>query len=239
MFDVKKETGEIFIYDEIAPEWSGGIDDGMVIAALEELGGKRATVRINSPGGSVDHGVSIFNALKRYEGGVDTVNDSVAASIASYIFLAGETRTIASNAKVMIHSPWSMAFGNAAEFRKLADVLDKYEDSIAMSYAETMGIDGEAVAKLLAEETWYLGEEAVSAGLATESTAASTAAPRLVAAKRFKNTPKDLIDPAVQWSPNLTARVVEQPNSAETTSREAARAAQSQIGHRIAALMKK
>lgn len=242
MFEVKKETGEIFIYDEIGPEWAGMIDDGMVIAALDELDGARATVRINSPGGSVDHGVSIFNALERYEGGVDTVNDSVAASISSLIFLAGEKRTIAKNAKVMIHSPWGMAFGTATEFRKLADVLDKYEESITMSYADVMDLDTEEIAALLAAETWYLGEEAVEAGLATEVTGSSTATPAMVAAKRFQNAPKDMIDESLAWPILKVAARKKKPKAPDKPTfpaLEAAKRSQSLIGHRVNAILKK
>jgi ATP-dependent protease ClpP protease subunit len=81
MFKVDTNTGEIFIYDEIGPEWAGMIDDGMVIDALEQLNGKRALVRLNTPGGFMDVGVGIVNALRRYDGGVDTVVDSLAASM--------------------------------------------------------------------------------------------------------------------------------------------------------------
>jgi len=193
MFDFNKENGEILIYDEIGPDWYGMIDASAVITALSQMDGKRVTVRINSPGGSVDEGVAIYNALERYPGGVDTVNDSVAASIANYIFMVGENRHQAKNAKSMIHKPWSLAFGNAEEFRKQAEILDKYDDSIAAVYIEKTEMTAEDVSSAMGAETWYLAEEAVAAGLATGVGLAVETEPATIAAGRYKNTPQDLL----------------------------------------------
>ena len=86
--------------------------------ALESLDGGRATVRINSPGGSADEGIAIYNTLKRYAGGVDTINEALAASAASVIFLAGETRTMSAGSRLMIHRALTIEIGNADRMRK-------------------------------------------------------------------------------------------------------------------------
>lgn len=204
MFSANQETGEIFIYDEIGPAWWGLIDAATVINSLEQMGGKRVTARINTPGGSVDEGVAIFNALERYPGGVDTVIDSLGASIGSYIFLAGERRIIAKNARMMIHEPWTIAFGNSTELRNTADVLDTYRDSLILDYAEKMEIDTEAVKALLQAETWYTAQEAVDAKLATEIGNKVTTEPPTIAEGRFRNTPSSLLKPAMAGTRNST-----------------------------------
>ena len=57
---VDKASGEIFLYQPIGADFFGeGITGESVIQALDLLGGKRATVRINSPGGSVFDGIAI------------------------------------------------------------------------------------------------------------------------------------------------------------------------------------
>jgi hypothetical protein len=110
MLQVNNKTNELLIYDVIGEDWfGGGITAKNVIAALDEFGGKRVTVRINSPGGVADEGIAIYNALKRYEGRVDTVIDSIAASAASVIALAGEKRTTSEGGRWMIHR--AMAHG--------------------------------------------------------------------------------------------------------------------------------
>lgn len=174
-YDVKKS--EIYIYDVIGdPEW-GMIGAMQVVDALKKMEGKRVTVRINTPGGSVDEGVAMFNAMKRHLGGVDTVVDGIAASMGSYIMLAGEKRTATSNAMVMIHNPWSIAMGDAAEFRKAADVLDKYTERILPDYVAATGKASDELKTLMDAETWYVGKEIVDNGFVQSLDDAETLQP--------------------------------------------------------------
>jgi ATP-dependent protease ClpP protease subunit len=168
MYQADHETGEIFLYDGIGDAFWGMIDAATVIADLNKLSGRRVTLRISSPGGSVDEGRLIYNALQRHQGGVDVVVDSSAYSIASYIAMAGDRVVMAKNAMMMLHNPWTMAFGDAAELRKMADVLDKYRDSIVDAYTDKSKKDKNAVLAILNAETWYTAQEAVDAGFATE-----------------------------------------------------------------------
>lgn len=194
MFDFDTATNEIFLYDEIGPSWAGMIDASVVINALAEMSG-RVTVRINSPGGSVDEGIAIFNALKRHTGGVDTVADSLAASISSYILQAGETRRVADNSMVMIHDPWTIALGNAEELRAVADIIDKYKARIVPEYASRASIENDEVSAMMSAETWMTGEEAINSGLADEleGTAVEPVAVSDGLLARFKNAPEALI----------------------------------------------
>jgi ATP-dependent Clp protease protease subunit len=168
MYSADYETGEIFLYDAIGDPWWGMIGAENVIGDLAKMNGKRVTMRIASPGGSVDEGRLIYNALKRYQGGVDTVVDSSAYSIASYVATAGERVVMAKNSMQMLHNPWTLAMGNSAELRKTADVLDKYRDSIVEAYMERSGKDRKEILAILDAETWYTAQEAVDEGFATE-----------------------------------------------------------------------
>ena len=168
MYSADYETGEIFLYDAIGDPWWGMIGAENVIGDLARMAGKRVTMRIASPGGSVDEGRLIYNALKRYQGGVDVVVDSSAYSIASYIAMAGERVVMAKNAMLMIHNPWTIAMGDAAELRKTADVLDKYRDSIVDAYTDKSDKDRKKMLAILDAETWYTAQEAVDEGFATE-----------------------------------------------------------------------
>jgi ATP-dependent Clp protease protease subunit len=168
MYSADYETGEIFLYDAIGDPWWGMIGAENVIGDLAKMSGKRVTMRIASPGGSVDEGRLIYNALKRYQGGVDVVVDSSAYSIASYIAMAGERVVMAKNAMLMIHNPWTIAMGDAAELRKTADVLDKYRDSIVDAYTDKSDKDRKKMLAILDAETWYTAQEAVDEGFATE-----------------------------------------------------------------------
>ena len=239
MFKVDTTTGEIFIYDEIGPAWAGMIDDGMVIEALEQLDGKRALVRINSPGGFVDIGLGIVNALRRYEGGVDTVVDSLAASMASEIMLVGERRTIAKNAKVMIHLPRGGAYGTADEILSIVDVFRKYEQAAIGNFAEAMQLEESQVRELLDAETWYLGDEAVTAGLATDVGLGKPVPAVKVAANRFKHAPSDIVDEGLRIAAGMTYRLKPQEKpKAEPTEIHAYHARQMAVSAKVKQIVK-
>lgn len=162
------DTREIFLYGEIGPAHWGLIDSDTVSDALSEMEGSHVRVRLNTPGGSVDEGIAIFNALKRHRGGITMIVDSLAASMGSYLLQAGSTRIVASNAMVMVHDPWSIAIGNATEFRKAADVLDKYAQRMIPDYAKRSGKSEAEIQAIMAEESWYAGQEIIDAGFADE-----------------------------------------------------------------------
>ena len=129
------------------------------------------TVRIDSPGGSVFEGFSIFNALKDYPGPVNAIIESAAFSIASYIMLAADTIEIADNGFVMIHNPATGSGGDSSEHQKQAALLDKLEAAMIKAYVDATGKPEEAIRTLMANETYYDAEEAVEAGLATSISA--------------------------------------------------------------------
>jgi ATP-dependent protease ClpP protease subunit len=216
-YDVKKS--EIYIYDVIGdPEW-GMVGAMQVIDALKKMEGKRVTVRINTPGGSVDEGIPMFTAMARHDGGVDTVVDGIAASMGSYLMLAGVNRRISRNAMVMIHNPMSIAFGNANELRKTADVLDKYLERMLPDYSAKTGKSVDELKPLLDAETWYVGQEIIDNGFAEsmddrDADEPSTKGLKMIAAKSIAagHAPKALFEKrakAIQQSidprPKLTA----------------------------------
>lgn len=164
MFSYDTSTKEIFLYDEITPDNWGGISAGDVQLALSQMGEEEITLRINSPGGVIDEGVAIFNMLKRYKGGVNVVVDSLAASMASYIALAGQSRRIAANAMFMIHKPMTVAVGNANDFMQIAEVLNKYEERMLGEYEKASTLSTEELQLALADESYYTAKEAVALG---------------------------------------------------------------------------
>jgi len=206
MLTVNNKTSEIFIYDTIGEDWfGGGVTAKAVIDALDMLDGKRALVRINSPGGIADEGIAIYNALKRYDGGVDTVVDSLAASAASVIALAGETRTTSAGGRWMIHRAMGLAIGNAPEMTKTAEILAKYDQSLVQIYSEYMPA-GTDIMALLAAETWYTAEEAIAAGLSTGK-AQDAADAKPVNARWFKNAPQNLFEMPKQIAASFRPKV--------------------------------
>lgn len=175
----------IYLYSEILPaglaEFFGGVSAQSVLDDLKALeGAPEIAVRINSPGGDVFEGAAIYNALARFPGKVKVHVDGVAASIASLVMLAGTETSIAENAMVMVHRPWSFSAGDAAEHRHLADNLDKGWAAMLKTYQGRTGKRPASIEKAINDgggEWWMTADEAVSAGFAdaTEKTSAKAA----------------------------------------------------------------
>jgi len=122
-------------------------------------------VEISSPGGSVFQGIEIFNALKNYKGGsVEVVITSLAASIASYIALAGDTIKAHDNAVYMIHNAWAVAVGDHHAMAKRGSVLEGLSNIIAKKYIEITGKEESEIKKMMDDETFFYGDEMKDAG---------------------------------------------------------------------------
>lgn len=156
------------IYDDIGM-W--GVTAQAFIADLRNHSGA-LDLEISSLGGSVFEGVAIFNALKRYgeqAGNSLTVRVmGVAASIASYIAMAGQRVVMPANTYLMVHKPWGGIAGNADEMRDYADVLDKIEGSLIGAYMSRSGKSEEEIRDMLSKDTWLTAAEAVEHGFADE-----------------------------------------------------------------------
>jgi len=153
---------------------------------LEGMGGEPVTVEINSPGGSVIEGIAIFNLLRDYAGEVTVEIIGMAASMASYIALAGDTVKAWDNAIFMIHNVWSVISGDHNEMRKQADIQESLTELIAKKYAEKTGKNVEEMRKAMDEESWYFGSEILEAGFADEIVESGTGTDRAVSVTHAK-----------------------------------------------------
>ncbi|MEN0021997.1 MAG: head maturation protease, ClpP-related [Microbacterium sp.] len=148
--------------------WGGwwGISAGDVSDVLDALDDSvtQIILRINSPGGEVWEAMSILNMLRAHKASVLGVVDGLAASAGSVIAVGCDETVMSPGTQMMIHSPSTIAWGNATEMRKTAEVLDSVEESIISIYRDKAGES--AWGELLAAETWYTAQEAVTAGLA-------------------------------------------------------------------------
>jgi ClpP class serine protease len=154
-------------------------------------------LHINSPGGEVFDGITIYNLIKQHPANVTTYIDGLAASIASVIALAGDSVIMAENALYMIHNPWGFAMGDATEMRKTADLLDKVAGSLVTAYTSKTGKPDDDIQTLLDAETWMTAQEAKDAGFIDEISeqmdmaACAKFIPAMQKAK-FKNIPENL-----------------------------------------------
>lgn len=133
---------------------------------LKEFKGKDLTVWIDSYGGSVFAGASIYNALKEHNGKVTVKVDSKAMSAASVIAMAGDEILMSPTALLMIHNPLTGMYGDMHDMRKVADVLDQVKESIINAYTAKTGRSREDIASMMDDETWMSANVAVKEGFA-------------------------------------------------------------------------
>ena len=157
----------IYIFEQIGKDWwsEEGVSARDFQQALQEIGPTaELIVEINSPGGNVWDGLSIYNMLRGHGAKVTTRVTGLAASIASIIALAGNTVEMSESALFMIHKASGLQAGNADEMRKMAEMLDKHDEVLAGIYAAKTGKTTAKITEMMAAETWFSGPEAKAGG---------------------------------------------------------------------------
>ncbi|MEM9835155.1 MAG: head maturation protease, ClpP-related [Bacteroidota bacterium] len=181
-FQVHTEKGvneaTIYLYGYIGQEGEFYLpkeeqqDDLTAISFVKEINAlsakyPRINVRINSPGGMIYEGDAMVNAILNCSAEVHTFNDGLAASMAATIWLAGQQRHMAVNAKVMIHSVSSYVFGNARDMRAAAEMLDKMDAASLASIAAASGMDEDEVRQRFFnyQDNWLTYQDVDALGL--------------------------------------------------------------------------
>lgn len=169
-----KTRAELLIYGDIGDSWweEESNDAKTIVTKLAKLDVSAIDVRINSYGGVVSDGLAIFNALRRHKATVETHIDGVAFSIASLIAMGGSKINIAENALLMIHAPWGMSIGNAADMRATAEILDTFAGAMAGAYERSGGPDRSSIDEWLSdgEDHYFDSASAMDLGLVDQVT---------------------------------------------------------------------
>lgn len=164
-------VADVDIYGDITAyplDDRGDVSAASLSRALREMGDvDLINVHIASYGGDVKEGVAIYSVLREHPARVVTVCDSMACSIASVVFMAGDERVMSHVGELMVHNAWTWASGNAAELRKQAEDVDKINDMSVRAYMSRVSIDEDDLRALMDAETWITAEEAVEMGFAT------------------------------------------------------------------------
>lgn len=158
-------AASVHIYGDIG---SWGITAASFVEELKTVDAAEIHLFVNSPGGEVFDGLAIHNALRSHRARVMVQVDSLAASIASVIAMAGDRIVMSPHSQMMIHDAQGVSCGSPEELREYADFLDRQSDNIAAVYAERAGGTKLQWRKRMQAETWYFADEAVEAGLADE-----------------------------------------------------------------------
>ena len=135
---------------------------------LDAAKGEDVEVQISSPGGYVYPGLEIFNLIRNHDGKVTTRLMGLAASMASYIAMAGNYVIAEDNAVFMIHNASGYAMGDHNIMRKAADVMEGLSNLIAQKYMSKTGKSLKELKALMDVDTFLYGDEITDAGFADE-----------------------------------------------------------------------
>lgn len=180
---------ELLIDKQIGPDWwaqySGISEEISARWVREQLaafpdGETELRIVIDSPGGDVFEGITIFNIIRDFvrshpDVRVNTYVQGMAASMASVIALAAwfanpgrAAVQVEDNAVFMIHDAWDVAWGNRHELREAADFLEQVDAVLRGVYVRRTGKGDDEIGAMMDAETWLWGKEIKDAGFADE-----------------------------------------------------------------------
>lgn len=157
-------TATVLIYDEIGGSF--GVQAKAFAEELEAITAPEIRVRINSPGGAVFDSIAIHSTLLHHPSRVVVYVDSLAASGASIIAMAGDEIVMMPGSQMMIHRASAMQDGFEEDMTRMAMFLARQSENVADLYAQRAGGTPDEWLKLMRAETWMFAAEAVDMRLA-------------------------------------------------------------------------
>ncbi|HLW92060.1 MAG TPA: ATP-dependent Clp protease proteolytic subunit [Roseiarcus sp.] len=158
---------------------TGPVEDGMaslIVAQLlfleAENPKKEIAMYINSPGGVVTSGLSIYDTMQFIRPRVTTMCIGQAASMASLLLCAGakDARFALPNARIMVHQPSGGFQGQASDIQRHAEDILKIKRRLNEIYVLHTGQDYEMVDRTLDRDHFMSAEEAKDFGIVDQVT---------------------------------------------------------------------
>ena len=139
----------------------------ILLLYLDAISNDEIKLYINSPGGYVTSGFSMYDTIKAVKSPVSTICTGLAASMGSILLSAGEKgrRFIQPHARVMIHQPSGGARGPASDIEISAQEIIKTKELSAQILADNCGQKFEKIMKDFNRDHWMGAEESVEYGI--------------------------------------------------------------------------
>jgi len=153
---------------------NGPIEDGMAALVCAQLlflesenPKKPIDMYINSPGGVVTAGFAIYDTMQYLKSPVSTTCMGFAASMGSFLLMAGEPglRISLPNARIMAHQGSGGFQGKASDIERHAKDVRETQERINGLYAKHCGRTIEEVKEALDRDNFMSAEEALAWGL--------------------------------------------------------------------------
>lgn len=159
---------KIFLWGQVGEKTAKHLVERMLY--LDTIGNEEIKFYINSPGGFVTSGFSIYDTMLSLNSPVSTICTGLAASMASILLSAGTKgrRFIQPHAKVMIHQPSGGAQGQASNIEIQAAEILKIKEQSARILAENCNQDFDRVMKDFNRDYWMNASESIDYGIVDE-----------------------------------------------------------------------
>src|SRR6202451_3062897 len=166
------------IFSRLLPErvvfLNGPVEDGMAALICAQLlylesenPKKQIDMYINSPGGIVTSGLAIYDTMQYIKSPVSTVCMGMAASMGSFLLMAGEPglRISLPNARIMVHQPSGGFQGKDSDIQRHAEDIIKNKRRLKQLYAKHCGRTYEEVERTLDRDHFMSADEAKDWGI--------------------------------------------------------------------------
>jgi len=155
----------IFLWGQVDDKSARHVVDRLLY--LDSINNDEIKLYINSPGGYVTSGFSMYDTIKQIKSPVSTICTGLAASMGSILLSVGEKgrRFIQPNARVMIHQPSGGARGPASDIEITAQEILKTKELSAKILADNCGQDFDKVMKDFNRDHWMDAKESVKYGI--------------------------------------------------------------------------
>jgi ATP-dependent Clp protease protease subunit len=121
---------------------------------------------INSPGGSVTAGMSIYDIMNLIPNDVSTIATGMAASMGQFLLTSGAKgkRYITPNSRVLLHQPMGGFGGTSTEIKIQAELINDMKHRLAAITAENTGKTLAEVIEDGDRDNWFTAEGALEYG---------------------------------------------------------------------------
>lgn len=164
--DISYAKREIYITGEITDEMATIVNSAL--RCLDRDSDEDITLFIQSPGGSVSAGFSIYDTIKALKCDVVTVACGMAASMGAFLLAAAGTkgkRWCQPNAEVLIHQPLGGTSGQATDIRIHAEHILNTRAKLNRIFSECTGQSSEKIESDTERDNIMSAEEALKYGL--------------------------------------------------------------------------
>ena len=155
----------VFLGSEVRDENANAICAQMLLLNAEDAN-KDIYLYINSPGGSVDSGMAIFDTMQWISNDVATVAIGLAASMGQFLLSAGAKgkRYALPHSRIMMHQPSGGLGGTASDIRIQAEQSLHIKRTMSQLIAEHTGQSVEQIEADSDRDRWFTAEQALAYG---------------------------------------------------------------------------